>query len=369
MQPITRERVRALAATAFDAPITSCYLDVDGRRFARYPELLHSVDLVLRRARERANGQTSVQRDVERIAEYVRRGVDRSETRGLAIFSCSDASFWEVLTLPTPVADLVHVGVGPALTPLEAVLADQERIAVLLVDRVRIRAHVLEWGAVVDHTERVDDLLRDYDTRPRGDVSGHVEERDAVHVRNAARVAFALAEKPGYEHLVLGGHEQTVVEVERAFHAYVQKRYRGRVELAATASLEDIRRVAGATDARIAREREAAAVARLRESAHPGGRAVTGLAPTLAALGAQRVERLLVSADYHESGWRCGSCGCLAATGPTCAACTSPSRMTAIDDVVTEAVDRALGARCRVDACVGNADLDVVGRIGAFLRF
>ncbi len=367
MKPITRDRVRALAATSFDVPMTSCYLDVDGRRFARHPELMQAVEQVLRRARDRADGHGSVQRDMDRIAEYVRGGVDRSETRGLAIFSCADAAFWEVVALPTSVPAQVHVGSGPALAPLEAALADQERIAVLLVDRARIRLHVLDWGVIVDHAETVDDLLRDYDDRPRGDVSGHVEERDAAHVRNAARVAFSFAEKSGYEHLVLGGEKSVVAEVERAFHPYVEKRYRGRVDLAANATVDEIRRVAIATDARLARAREAEAVATLREQAHPGGRAVTGLAATLAALGEQRVERLLVSADYQESGWRCDGCGRLAALGPACPACGA--RMVAVDDVVSEAVDRALGNGCRVDACVGNADLDVAGRIGALLRF
>ena len=38
-------------------------------------------------------------------------------------------------------------------------------------------------------------------------------------------------------------------------------------------------------------------------------------------------------------------------------------------DVVEEAVDRALSSSGRVEICVGNADLDVLGRIGALLRF
>jgi hypothetical protein len=40
-----------------------------------------------------------------------------------------------------------------------------------------------------------------------------------------------------------------------------------------------------------------------------------------------------------------------------------------VEDVVSEAVDDALNAGAAVDVCVGNADLDVLGRIGAFLRF
>ena len=38
-------------------------------------------------------------------------------------------------------------------------------------------------------------------------------------------------------------------------------------------------------------------------------------------------------------------------------------------DVVAAAIDVALAASCHVEVCVGTADLDVLGRIGALLRF
>ena len=39
------------------------------------------------------------------------------------------------------------------------------------------------------------------------------------------------------------------------------------------------------------------------------------------------------------------------------------------DDVVEEAVQEALSQSCHVEVCHDNADLDVLGRIGALLRF
>ena len=115
------------------------------------------------------------------------------------------------------------------------------------------------------------------------------------------------------------------------------------------------------------REREAAVVGRLRQEAHSGRRGVIGLAPTLDALNERRVERLVVSAGYAEEGWRCPASGILAAVGPR-----SPvdgRRMDRVTDVVADALHAAIGQGCRVDICTGNADLDVMGRIGALLRY
>ena len=105
----------------------------------------------------------------------------------------------------------------------------------------------------------------------------------------------------------------------------------------------------------------------LRSTARGGGRAITGLAPVLEASSQRRVAHLVVSAGYVEGGWRCGTCMRLAEVGPTCPTCGEA--MTAEDNVVAEAVDAAILSGSRVDICLGNADLDVLGRIGAFLRY
>jgi peptide chain release factor subunit 1 len=53
--------------------------------------------------------------------------------------------------------------------------------------------------------------------------------------------------------------------------------------------------------------------------------------------------------------------------GRSCTRCGG--EMGPIDDIVEEAVEEALAQGCRIDVCVDNADLDCVGRIGAFLRY
>ena len=57
----------------------------------------------------------------------------------------------------------------------------------------------------------------------------------------------------------------------------------------------------------------------------------------------------------------------MAVKGRTCSVCGG--QMDLCDDAVEEAVEEALVQNCRVSVCVGNPDLDVMGRIGALLRF
>jgi peptide chain release factor subunit 1 len=368
---ITEDAIRELAGIRGDGvPITSCYLDVDGRRVARPQDLEREVEVLLRDARRRANGHRSVHDDLHRIEALVRGGLDRHSMRGLAIFACSARDLWEVIELPLPVRTQLVINHAPAVGQLEALLHEHEPIGVLLADRQRARLLVFDQGVLVERSELIDELPRDVDARgerERGTTAPHVDELAHQHLRRAARAAFDLHQARGFEHLAIGGPEPIAAELERLLHPYLAARCCGRIHVGVGASVEEVRSAAESVEALVERQREAKLVDRLREAALSGRRGVAGLAPTLEALHGRRVERLIVSKGFAEEGWRCPSTGALALVGPTNP--LNGRRMDRVDDVVEDAIEEALAQGLPVTICVGNADLDVLGRIGALLRY
>ena len=371
MAAITEAAIRELAGfRGKDAPVTTCYLDVDGRRMSRQRDYRQELDRVLRSARVRANGTASVAADLDRIESYVGAGFDRSTTRGLAMFSCSAHDFWEVVALPVPVRTRVVINQAPAVAQLESFAQDFERFGVLLVDKQRARLLVFQYGELIDRSELFDELPRDYDTRghgDQGDVTAHVDALAAAHIRHAADVAFHVFQNEPFQHLTLGAPAALVGGLEAALHPYLRERLCGRIDVGVSASDADIREATLDVEREVERQREAAAVERLRSHHASGNRAVVGAAATLQALVEKRVEQLLVSGDYSESGWRCESCGHLGLVGRTCPGCGA--ELLPVEDIIEEAVDAALAQSCHVEVCVDNADLDVMGRIGALLRY
>ena len=355
-----------------DASVVSCYLDVDGRRHLRAQDYQAELARLLRSARSRLNGSRTVEDDLARIEAFVADGIDRSGVRGLAMFSCSPAGLWAVYPLPLPVRSRLVVNDVPAVSQLEAMLQDYGRIGVLLVDKQRTRLFVFELGKLVDRTELVEELPRHYDSRGHGDAGyereqHHTDELIAQHLRHAAAATFELYQQQGFEHLVVGAPAQLLHDLEEDLHPYLRERLRGHLHLEPTAALDEVRAATLEVEAQIDREREDALVAELRDQVGAGGKAVAGLDEVLVALRERRAERLLVSSGFSEAGWRCGSCGALATVGRSCPVCDS--EMDHIEDVVEDAVEDALVQSVRVDICVGNADLDVAGRIGALLRY
>ena len=368
---LTEAAVRELAGIRGDeAPITSCYLDVDGRRLVRHQDVEHELDGMLRGARERANGHVSVHDDLRRIEAFVRGGLDRSATRGLAIFACAATDLWEVIELPVPVRSRVVINHAPAVGQLESVVQHHEPIGVLLADKQRARLFVFAMGRLVERTELIDELPRDYDARgmrERGTVDHHVEELALQHLRHAARVAFELWQQQGFHHLAIGAPDAIASELEGALHPYLQERLCGRLHVPVSANHAEVQVAAEELEAAVERAKEAELIARLREAAATGRRGVAGLAGTLSALNEHRVERLIVSKDFAQEGWRCPDTGNLAAIGPNHP--VTGSRMERVSDVVEDAIEEALTQRLPVTICIGNADLDVLGRIGALLRY
>lgn len=369
---ITEAAIKDLAGFRSDgASVVTCYLDVDGRRQVRPQDYQQRLAALVRDAASGSPG-AAVGADLDRITAYLDAGFDRSGVRGLALFSCVSAGLWEVVELPVPVASRIVVNQAPALGPLEALVQELEALGVLLVDRQRARMFIYQFGEVTDRTELFEALPRDYDTvddAGRGQherVADHTNELANQHLRHAAEVAFRLFQDRGFSRLTLGASDEVHAAIEPMLHPYLKERLAPRIGVGAGASESEVSAAALVVEEEIEREKETLLVGRLRDGIGAGTKAAAGLEDVLAALNERRVATLLVSQDYAESGWRC-SCGALVTRGPQCP--VDGATMEHLDDVVTDAIDVALTQGCHVEVVVGSADLDVLGCIGALLRY
>ena len=370
MVPITAEAIKELAAfRSQGAPVVTCYLDVDGRRHPRPQDYEIELEHLIREARSREGGEAAGD-DLDRIDAHVRAGLDRSTMRGLVLLSCAAEGFWKVIELPVPVQDRIVINAAPAVAQLEAVVQESARVGVLAVDKHRARIDVFELGELLQSSEVQDELPRDIDSvghGDRGDTSHHADEMVAQHLRHAARQAFEVFGDAGVRDVLLAAPDELVSALESDLHHYVTERLRGRLDVRIDTPFEEVREAVMAAEHELVVAREAQAVERLRAAAGAGAKGVAGLSDTLDALSESRVDTLLVSRGFGESGWRCDACGRLATVGRTCPRCGA--EMAHADDVVEEAVDVAFANGCRVEVVEQSADLDVLGRIGALLRF
>jgi peptide chain release factor subunit 1 len=329
------------------------------------------MELMLRQVRSQGERVADSGEDLDRIEAFVRGGVERSHVRGLVMFSCVAHGLWRVFELPVPVRNQLVVNHAPSVRQLEHLVEEYERFAVLLVDKQRARLLVYELGELVDRSERFDELPRGFDDNRGHQWKTHqqsqLDEAALQHVRHAAQVTFDVYRDTGFHHLLVAATSELVGELERSLHPYLRERLGGRLHIPVTASEEEVRTEAHAAQDRVERAREAELVERLRDAAGAGTRGVLGLEAVLAAVVDRRVDQLVVSQGYTAPGWWCPSCTHLGLLGRECPSCGAEMRQ--LDDVVEEAMEEVLVQSGRVHIAVGNADLDVLGRIGALLRY
>jgi peptide subunit release factor 1 (eRF1) len=296
-------------------------------------------------------------------------GIDRHRARGLAMFANSADGFFAAYELPVPVTSHLVVAGRPYVGQLEDVVGEYGRFAVLLVDHERTRLFVYELGGLVEKLDERAAVPRtpedDRGDRAKARVASQQAAQVHQHVRHAAALAFDAFSRHRFQYLAVGAPPDVAAELDAALHPYVRERLTDPVAIAVGAPPEQVKAAAVEVQERAERRRHAAVVARLRDG-RTHGRSVAGLAPTLGALHARRIDCLLVSRGYGAEGWRCDGCGCLAAIGGACPTCGAAMELVA--DVVEEAVQEALTQSCRVHTC-SDADLDVLGRIGAVLRY
>ncbi len=374
MTDLCTDLLRTLAGwSPAGGPVTSLYLDVDGSRYPRKSDYEVRLDEQLRRARACAgdgdrDAARSVERDVERMSSFVREEFERGDTRGLALFSSSAEGLWEHVALPRPVRDRVVVAPQADVLPLQQLLDTYHRMCLALVDYQRARLFLMDLGRLVDEATVEDDTPNRHDQGGWAQMrmQRHVDDHRTHHVKRVADALFALHRARGFEHLVLAGPGEAHVELGKALHDYLRRRVRATLGMAMTASPEEVRRAAVALEEELERKAEAAKARELLEAA-AGGRGVTGLAPTLEAVGGRRARELIVALDRHAPGAVCGACGWLSDREGRCPACSA--RLERIPDVVDTAVTRAVLGGSRVETVVDASLLAPADGLGALLRF
>jgi peptide chain release factor subunit 1 len=356
-------------------PVTSVYLDVDGRRYPRRGDYLVRAEDLLKGAREELNGyerdqRRSLEGDLRRIHTYVREDFDRGDTRGLAVFSCSAASLWESSLERRPFRDRLVVGTRPHLLPLEALSELEDRVCTVLIDREKARVFLSSLGETREVSEVLDDVpgWHDQGGWSQGRHQRHIEDHVLRHLKHVNDVLLGLHKAGRFDHLVLAGAEEIVAALERELHDYLRRVIVARTTTPVGASVEEVRSHALRIEEELERRREEESVSRLvSEVAGETGRALAGFEDVLAGLEQGRVETLVVNSELTASGVRCGSCGHLDLQGERCALCGAEVERTT--DLVEEAVEAALRKGCRVETVLDDAGLARLGGIGALLRF
>jgi peptide chain release factor subunit 1 len=366
----------------FQAPegfvVTSFYLDVNAEEFPSEDLLDTSFDSTIRAAESRRkeiedsmshDAKESIRTDLEKIRELFK-DLDRTDTNGVAIFSCAAEGLWQVFQMPTRVQSRVEFGPTPYVAPLASFLSHTKPTAILLTDKQNARILTMKHGEIREWTS-FEDFVPQRSTQGGWSQMRYQRRSDNFkqhHIDHATELVMKLEQHYPFDWLVIGTEQDNENQVVESLHPYVKDRVVGfihvRIDADQQAVVDEARAVRDEAEAGLLDD----LMTRVEEYAGAGGRGTIGLKETLQALNEQKVHILLVEEGTHAPGATCPNCGLLMLGEPaSCSACNTEPRQ--VDDVVDAAIQRAMELGVQVEVATEYEKLKPIENIGAILYY
>jgi len=360
-----------------NAPLVSLYLGANGNNYIKRDSELVVKDLIKEKDKELEaltpdkEKRASLERDFEKIRQFIKNDFDWKGKKGLALFSSSASQFWQVYPLPRPVKNTLVIDRTPYIRPLIALFDEYRRLGIVLVDKIKARIFEVFLGEIEEHTEIIDEIPR---KGKAGGYKGYEEHRIQRHLteevhRHFKRVNDALMDffkLYHFDSLVLGGHRSDFSEFESELHPSLKERITGRLELDLHASRETVLEKAMSVEQAVHKEYSEKLVKRLSELT--GERmAVTGILATLTVHRRGQIHNLVVSNNYQVPGAKCSSCGYLDQESRECPVCKKPLHQ--IPDLVDDLIESVVSQGGKVEYVWDNQQMKQLGGVGAILRF
>ena len=361
--------------------VVSCYLKLEPRDRSRGKYLIKvknrvkaAVQRLPRLGLERA-ATDAIQRDLDRIQQFLRSPANLPPTQGLAIFACEGIELFEMVPLPVVYRSRLAVDVSPLVRELASIEDEFGRILTVVLDRTSARF----FEVTAFDTRELPGLRADSTRGKRfhGDQNGsggwgehtynnRIRQEKQRHYEAIARELFTIDRRHPAHGIVLAGPGPEAGAVEPFLHSYLVERLIG------TARLNPKDVTPGSVHATTLAVREEYERASERTLVHEmlegvgTGWAVNGLTPTLRALSRGQVRSLLVHADAVQPGFRCGNSGRLALTEREC--CDEGEPIPVLD-VVDDAIEEALRQRVDVNVVYEPDAREAIDSLGGLLRF
>jgi peptide subunit release factor 1 (eRF1) len=360
--------------------VVTCYLKLEPRDRSRGKYLIKMKNRVKSAIRdlprlqlERTVGD-EVQRDLNRIQQFLRAPGNLPSTQGVAIFACEGIELFETVPLPAVYRSRLAVDSTPLVRELASVEDEFGRLLTVVLDRTSARL----FEVTAYETRELPGLRADSTRgkRFRGDHNGpgwgehtynnRIREEKQRHYEAIARELFTIDRRHPAHGIVLAGPGPEARAVEPFLHSYLVERMIGTARLTPKdATLASVHATTLAVREAYERTAERTLVREMLEGVGTGW-GVNGLTPTLRALSRGQVRSLLVHADASQPGFRCGDYGRLALTERECRGEGEPIPVL---DVLDDAIEEALRQGVDVNVVYEPEARDAIDSLGALLRF
>jgi hypothetical protein len=310
---VSEEKVRALVETEYTDPVISLYLDFSAEKVAPEPKgLLRSFHSKKTHALDEhkdfidslsKSQKATLEHDIQEIEGFLANYFVPQHLRSLIIFR-SGQKLNEVIGLLVPTRDALKIDPDPYITPLEAVLEEDEKV--LFVECVKQDAKFLLYQlGSVQQIDRTKSFVPS-DTVDRS-IPHHAQQHRLthlqLHLKQVADEIYHLYDQGTWDLLALMAESRIAALLDEYLHESLKPKIIARILDSPDADARDRRElIEGAL-----RDHRAAKEAKAIESLHDHRpeELVYSLRNVINALNLFLIRKLLVSENLHQKGFAC----------------------------------------------------------------
>jgi peptide subunit release factor 1 (eRF1) len=353
-------------------PVVSVYLNT------RWSDEHHRDRVRVFLTRELGEARRAGAADEEDLRWVEERGADlvaqaiHPDARGVALFACGALGLREVLPLQVSVEEAFVVDKTPHLRPLVDVATENPRALVVFVDARSARLVPLAPGAAGDPVTLASEVPGHHRRGGWAQLAQsryrrHLEEHRAQHLHAVTEAVAALVRDGKLEKVVLAGEPRCVAIFKEGLPQPVARLVVGSVAGTKHEGSSELIERARALLKIAEGDRQAAEIDTILTEAAKGGRAVTGIAGTLAAVRRGAIHRLYLARSFRVPGRACDACDALAPVGEgPCPTCGGTMKRVELGEAI---VDRALAQGAEAALVDHHAGLEAHESVAARLRF
>jgi len=360
-----------------DAPFISLYLDTRPTgEPGKHPYeifLKNRLHFFQREFEDSGEREVQFKQAWERIATYLEHELQQN-VHGVALFSRAqpEDDFFLALEFPRPFENRFVVDSVPHIFPLVQFLDHSHHYLVMVSDSEKAKLFEIQFGSIQD----VREIERSEAEKSfRGEwaqmhYQNWKKDQTKKFVKQKVKILTDLMEQRGIRHLILAGDEVTLAQIKKELPKWVQDRVVDFTRLDPHVENHAVLRQTLETFANYERNEQLDTLAVLRRELYADGLGVVGTEPTVEALNAGQVDRLIMAEAYQAPpGWRCQNCESLY-VGPEVGPCKYCGQTTfQAVDLREELIRKTVLSGARVETIAENPWFVRQGGVGALLRF
>ena len=344
---VSDDKIRALVETEYSDPVISLYLSLSPEKVAPEPKgLLRSFHSMKTRALEEQKDfieslsksqKATLEHDLQEIDAFLADYFVPQHLRSLVVFR-SGEKLNEVIGLLVPTNDVLKIDPDPYITPLEAVLEDDEKVLFVesAKDDTKFLLYQLGSCQQIDRAKSfvpTDTVDRSIPHRAQE----HRLEHLRTHLRQVASEIYHLYEQGSWDLLVLMAENRVAALLDAYLHESLKPKIIGRVLNSPDADTRDRKELIENALRGYRANKEAKEVESLRN--HKPEELATSLRGVLNVLNLFLVRKLLVSEHLHQKGFVCHEHHYLSLEAGNCP--IDNSKLLAAANVVDEVIEVA----------------------------